>query len=710
MTFVKRKMIGLMSILFLSFIVFTKKTGALENVPEWNTNTTITTSFFADQIEIANLVTLHCGQSFKLSDCIDTRNNSAASEITATVVSQVGKLSNGMHFVPGAISLTDSQDDAAQEKGFEKIVTARQDGVGIVTVSFTLGDQRLTKYLAVHVIPYEGTQKDTLCKEIYQETASISKKDIDTKNIVKRYQKYNALTQKRRRLSDLEKECQIIHDGSSNRWNITNQNDYLKEKERFELYFKKKSAKIAKAKFLSEYEGTILYFDKKIAKTELLSSAFAKGKAYRPKTKKVKLSISFYDKKGKKLISKAVYVKKGQKKILLKLSSKLRKNGTYQICVSGMVMAKSTAKYTFKGIFSPKSASIYPGHSITVYKDIYSKKVIGHLLAGKRYHCMEKGRNGWLHIRFGTKNGFVRTKSVSFHRSAIVSRVDSKYAYGDMKADLGSLQHRYGDVMQVSSLTTTVDGNNVYCVRLGNPSASKKIIIQGAMHAREWLNSQLLMMMLEDTCAKYYGGEYDRVSYQKLLKHTCFYIIPMLNPDGVSISQFGLSGINHDTIKKSVKKIARGKKEVYRRWKANARGVDLNRNFSTGFARDTKEKKSSEGYAGKKAMSEKETQALYNLIVRVKPKAVINYHEAGELLYYGSSTKLVNMIHDVTGYSMYCTGNEENGNLGDWLCAKRIDWCTPETCQGEAPVSHSQLGRQWKKNKKMIVALAKFYA
>ena len=57
-----------------------------------------------------------------------------------------------------------------------------------------------------------------------------------------------------------------------------------------------------------------------------------------------------------------------------------------------------------------------------------------------------------------------------------------------------------------------------------------------------------------------------------------------VNPDGVTISQYGPKKIRNATLRKNLYKIANG--FSFKEWKANARGVDINRNYAEGFNRE----------------------------------------------------------------------------------------------------------------------------
>lgn len=281
------------------------------------------------------------------------------------------------------------------------------------------------------------------------------------------------------------------------------------------------------------------------------------------------------------------------------------------------------------------------------------------------------------------------------------------YSYRTMKRDLKKLSFCYPEIVGVFRLAATADGNRIYGLALGNRRAKKRIVIQASMHAREWFNTELVMQMVRRCCRRWKkNASYQGVSYRRLLMNVCFFILPMVNPDGIAVNQYGISGIRHETLRKMLKAYGR---QDYRRWKANARGVDLNRNFSTGFASDTKMERGGQEYAGKKPFSERETRALVKLIFTVHPQAVVNYHTTGHVIYYKEDAKIVHLMEKITRYRL-CRENEgANGNFGDWLSEIGIDWCTVETCIGRAPSGRRQLVTEWKRNRDVLPALAKLY-
>jgi len=284
-----------------------------------------------------------------------------------------------------------------------------------------------------------------------------------------------------------------------------------------------------------------------------------------------------------------------------------------------------------------------------------------------------------------------------------MKKVKKIYSYQDMKADLKVLSESYPEILRVFRLAKTADGRWIYGIRLGNSCAKKRFVIQASMHAREWFNTELIMRMVGRACGQWKKNIcYQGIDYRKLLEGVCFFILPMVNPDGVAISQKGPKGIRDDVLRNMVRESC-GK---YWYWKANARGVDLNRNYSTGFAINTSGEKGSKDYAGKRPFSERETRALVKLIHTVKPVAVINYHSAGHLLYYKEDSWLVRLAKRLTGYKLCQEQEDANGNLGDWLSENGIMWCTIETCVGKAPAGRWQLPMEWKKNRNLLAEIA----
>ncbi len=325
-----------------------------------------------------------------------------------------------------------------------------------------------------------------------------------------------------------------------------------------------------------------------------------------------------------------------------------------------------------------------------------------------------------------TVNIVARRKGTYFSAADMktVNVWDAKYCYKDMKSDLEKLKAKYPELFTYSSMGKTYDNRNIYEVVVGNKDAKKHMIVQATMHAREYINSLLVMRQLECICANYYTGTYNGMYYSEIFDKVCLHIVPMVNPDGVAISQYGLNGISNaklrNNAKKLCKKYGKGKKTYYTRWKANARGVDLNRNYPLNFKKKkTINHYNNEMYKGPYAASEKETVIMMNQIKRVKPKVVLSYHSTGSIIYRDFSqpkalakknNQLFSVVHKLTGYRAARSsgsGLKVGPCYGDWVgYANKIPTLTIETGKSAAPVNIKEFPTIWNQNKNVIPAAA----
>lgn len=114
----------------------------------------------------------------------------------------------------------------------------------------------------------------------------------------------------------------------------------------------------------------------------------------------------------------------------------------------------------------------------------------------------------------------------------------------------------------------------------------------------------------------------------------------------------------------------------------NANGIDLNRNFETGWKASWKDKgcSSPSGSAGKIPGSEPEVQAVMKFLGSRQVQALINYHSAGLGIFpagnppHPASATLAQAIADVSDYPYppVKTGCEYTGTLVDWAVAHGV--------------------------------------
>lgn len=292
----------------------------------------------------------------------------------------------------------------------------------------------------------------------------------------------------------------------------------------------------------------------------------------------------------------------------------------------------------------------------------------------------------------------------------VVDIQEKLYTYKEMKTDLKNLKEKYNDYFTYKVAGKTYDGRNIYIVCIGNKNADKKILVQSTIHGREYMNSAICMAQLEYYLNNWNSMYDDIYTYGDLFNKTCVYMMPMLNPDGVCISQFGVNGIKDNKLRENLLKM-NGISD-YKRWKANVRGVDINRNFSNSWEQTGVPGISM--YSGKKADSERETRIIKRIINKYDFEFVLSYHSMGNRVYwnigqsgkiYTDTYKLARKISKITGYSLG-ESSKPRGLSYNWtIFDKKIPEIIIENGYGVCPLPVSEYRIVWKRNKDLISKL-----
>lgn len=208
-----------------------------------------------------------------------------------------------------------------------------------------------------------------------------------------------------------------------------------------------------------------------------------------------------------------------------------------------------------------------------------------------------------------------------------------------------------------------------------------KVIVQCAIHAREYITTHLCLELIE--------------RFEKIGKVGCVYFVPLMNPDGVEICQ---------------------KEKPF--YKANARGVDLNVNFDAGWGKGLHNVfcVNDENYVGERPFSEPETIALRDFTLKVNPNLTISYHSKGEEIYYEffqskkdkkRDFQIAKCASKVTGYKIKCPKNSFGG-YKDWcIQTLKIPSLTIEVGRDELvhPIAEEHLDEIYQKNKDLLFAV-----
>jgi len=205
-----------------------------------------------------------------------------------------------------------------------------------------------------------------------------------------------------------------------------------------------------------------------------------------------------------------------------------------------------------------------------------------------------------------------------------------KYGYKQMMQDAESLGRRYPDLISLSSIGSSVENRDLLMIRLG--AGNRKILLLGAHHAREYITSAYLMCITEHYSEKSISDPklYEEFDIAEILRTVTFHIVPMVNPDGVTLSIKGKSYANKNITR--MRMIHSG----YEKWKANINGIDLNSNYPCLW--DTKlgpvNTPASELFKGYTAASEPEVRAVIDLCAKTRFRAAATFHSTGEKIFW----------------------------------------------------------------------------
>ena len=317
----------------------------------------------------------------------------------------------------------------------------------------------------------------------------------------------------------------------------------------------------------------------------------------------------------------------------------------------------------------------------------------------------------------------------------VVDVSKAMYTYTEMEEDLMMLAGMYPTLLSVRSLGQSLDKREIYCAVVGSPDAEKQIVIHGGIHAREYMTSLLVMKQLEYYLAEHNTAEYKGKTVKEWFSEYCIYVVPMSNPDGVTISQYGSQGIRDEMLRKTLRDIYESDAsygfattssgevmdfETYLRyWKANARGVDLNRNYDAGWEEyHDIISPCFRGYKGTAPESEPETKAMVSLVNSL-PNLVtlISMHAQGNVLYWDCGqedtepgSRLVHAIQDMTGYTVIYAKNND-ASLNDWVILKKgLPSVTVEIGNVKCPLPIDQFDSIWEECRDLWLLLAELYS
>lgn len=300
-------------------------------------------------------------------------------------------------------------------------------------------------------------------------------------------------------------------------------------------------------------------------------------------------------------------------------------------------------------------------------------ELIGTIRANETVVLLEKWVGKYALVTYGDTQGYVLSNYIKPADEAYLSKrlqvvvPTATYTYDQMLADISALQQLYPSKVHTASIGTSELGRKIPVIQLGNPEAEYHVLMQGAMHGREHFTAWLLMALSDFALSR---GHAESV---------CYHIIPMSNPDGVCISQSEtLNNVQTQIYQNDLNAgyTTSGVAYYAQQWKANGLGVDLNRNFSSGWEVSLEHPAaSSEKYRGEEPFSAAESRALRDYTLQYDFDATISVHSHGNVIYYqygkkqpvnSQSYDLALAVQGVTGYEPISYDGTTGAGYKDW--------------------------------------------
>jgi g-D-glutamyl-meso-diaminopimelate peptidase len=220
----------------------------------------------------------------------------------------------------------------------------------------------------------------------------------------------------------------------------------------------------------------------------------------------------------------------------------------------------------------------------------------------------------------------------------------------DMIHDLATLF----PFIKINTIGHSVMGKTIKEIRVGK--GSKKVHLNGSFHANEWITTLVLMRLLNSYLLLLTNGLSEEENPLLWYHNVELSLVPMVNPDGVDLVINGPS----QEVRDDVIRINEGSEEFVH-WKANIRGVDLNKQFPANWEIDKKRKAplhpASRDYPGIAPLSEPEAIVMADLAKKNQFDCCLAFHTQGEEFYWGyegheppESAEIANEFEKKSGY------------------------------------------------------------
>ena len=217
--------------------------------------------------------------------------------------------------------------------------------------------------------------------------------------------------------------------------------------------------------------------------------------------------------------------------------------------------------------------------------------------------------------------------------------------------------------LEIFNAGKSVLGKNILATHVGSYDGVQ-ILIQGGIHAREYISS---LLMIEQARELYLTDA---------IKEGGIYFVFLTNPDGAEIVLDGIDSVRCPITRDYLISANNGSTD-FSQYKANINLVDLNTNFNADWGGGSQNVTcpSTEDFIGFYPESEREVQSLINFTLQTRPLLTISYHSKGNVIFYGFGNQpaenlardqnIGEALSEATNYPLVFTENS-TGGYKDW--------------------------------------------
>ncbi len=253
------------------------------------------------------------------------------------------------------------------------------------------------------------------------------------------------------------------------------------------------------------------------------------------------------------------------------------------------------------------------------------------------------------------------------------------YGYNFIRNSIWELKTKY-PFIKVKIIGKTVNGRDIFAIEVGRADRPKALYL-GGVKGNDDFSSLILLKFINNYCeAVLKRSELSGIEIVRALSEMGIAIIPLLNPDGREICRRGFAFAGESA--GVLKRICSGDHESF---EANARGVDIDRNFDADFEvrrnREIKNRvyrKASRGYSGEYPFSEPESVSLSQYCIQNNFCRAIGLHVGtGEILWRDEleqlpvTDKIAKIFAASSGYAIESEiGDPSEGGFRRWFSRK----------------------------------------